>query len=73
VAGLAESGGEPFETLVETITRGSASGLDVLLNMELVMPETMEQGAEGRAYPGTLSQAVEAKLVGNLGGVHGVL
>jgi hypothetical protein len=24
-------------------------------------------------YPGTLSEAVEAKLVGDLGGVHGVL
>lgn len=26
-----------------------------------------------RAYPGALSQAVEAKLICDLGGVHGVL
>ena len=28
---------------------------------------------EGNKYPGALSQAVETKLVGNLGSVHGVL
>lgn len=30
VAGLAERVAEPLETLVETVTRGGASGLDVL-------------------------------------------
>jgi len=51
LASLAEAGSQPLETLIETITGGSASGLDV---------------------PGALSQAVEAKLVCDLGGVHGV-
>lgn len=31
VASLAERVAEPFETFVETITRGSAGGLDVLV------------------------------------------
>lgn len=48
---LAEGSGKPFETLVQTVTSGSASGLDI---------------------PWALPQAVKAKLVGNLGGVHGV-
>jgi hypothetical protein len=30
VAGLAERVGQPLETLIETITGGGASGLDVL-------------------------------------------
>lgn len=31
VALVAEGGGEPLETLVETVSRGGAGGLDVLL------------------------------------------
>ena len=41
----------PFETLVETVTRGGTCGLDV---------------------PSPLPQRVQAELVGDLGGVHGV-
>jgi len=51
VSGLAEGVAQPLETLVETVSGGSASRLDV---------------------PGTLSEAVKTKLVGDLSGVHGV-
>jgi len=51
VTGLPEGAGKPLQTLIKTISGGSAGGLDV---------------------PGTLSQAVEAKLVCDLGSVHGV-
>ena len=34
VAGLAEGGGEPLETLVQTVTGSGAGGLDVLLGGE---------------------------------------
>lgn len=48
---LAEGSGEPLKTLVQTISRGGAGGLDV---------------------PTAMSQAVEAELVSDLGGVHGI-
>jgi len=51
VAGLSERVAEPFETFVKTITRCSASRLNV---------------------PGSLSQRVKTKFVGDFGGVHGV-
>lgn len=44
-------GGQPFETLVETVTARCAGSLD---------------------EPLALSQAVQAELVSDLGGVHGV-
>jgi len=36
VSGLAEGVAEPFKTLVETVTGGSAGGLDVLGHISLV-------------------------------------
>jgi len=48
---LSERACEPFQTFVKTVSRGSASRLNV---------------------PTTLSQAVEAKFVCDLGGIHGI-
>ena len=48
---LAERVAQPFQTLVKTVSRSGAGGLDV---------------------PGALSQAVQTKLVSDLGSVHGV-
>jgi len=70
VTSLAERACKPFQTLVETISRGGASGLNVLV---LVRTYTAEILSSWRIYPGTLSQAVKAELVCNLGGVHGIL
>lgn len=36
VAGLAEGSGEPFKTLVETVTRSSTGGLDVLYGNDIL-------------------------------------
>lgn len=51
LAALLEVGGEPLETLVQTVTRGCTCGLDV---------------------PLALAEGVQAKLVGDVGCVHGV-
>jgi hypothetical protein len=69
LAGLLEGVGEPFEALVETISRGGTGGLDVL-NGVLVAGHILNLSV---TYPSTLSQAVEAELISNLGGVHGIL
>jgi hypothetical protein len=43
----------------------------VIIRMEMSTPDSRNQ--RFITYPGALSQAVEAKLVCDLGGVHGVL
>ena len=68
---LTESVGEPLETLVQTISGGGARGLDVL-QRRLAGPRPVSNRGMG-AYPGALPEAVETKLIGDLGGVHGVL
>lgn len=55
VASLAEGGGEPLETLVQTISRGGAGGLDVLFGGREV--STVDTRAESRRLPRRLTQA----------------
>jgi hypothetical protein len=59
VTSLFQSAGKPFETFVQTISRGGASGLDVLrvmlANTLLLMtvidiPKHVVEGCEGQAY-----------------------
>lgn len=76
---IPESGGEPLETLVETVTRSGASGLDELQEScrvrycaLLIAIDAVEE-LRIETYPSTLSQAVQAELVRNLGSRHGVL
>lgn len=63
--------GKPLKTLVETVTSGSASRLDVLECGQqiprFVTPMSLA------TYPGTARQALQTQLLGNLGGAHGVL
>jgi len=85
VTRLAEGRGKPFKTLVQTVTRRSASRLDVLrlyVSHHWGKPGAVQGVVRGKrkfkrgqkvTYPGTLSQAVKAKLVCDLGSVHGVL
>lgn len=75
VASLAEGSGEPLKTLVQTISRSGASGLDVLLRKKKCRSVTHSKFGEKQVmtYPGALPQAVKAKFIGDLGGVHGVL
>lgn len=73
---LSESGGEPFETLVQTISGCGTSGLDVLLREAvLVITLGLLHPCKNRkkTHPGSLPQAVETELVSDLGSVHGVL
>lgn len=70
MAGLAKRVAQPLETLVQTVTRGRASRLDVLYT--LLACRSIKQYF-AFTYPSTLSEAVQTKLVGNLGSVHGVL
>ena len=69
VAGFAERVAEPLQTLVETVTRGSTRGLDILLHRQCEASPALER----RTYPCTLSQAVQTKFVGDFSGVHGIL
>jgi hypothetical protein len=64
--------GKPVETLEKTVTRGGAGGLDVLRH-RLVRAGLYKKEQKGLSYPGALPQAVEAKLVCDLGNTHGVL
>ena len=70
VASLAQRVAEPLETLVETVTGRGAGRLNVLRVYELDFNSTLR--FSHKTYPGALSQAVQAKLVGDLSGVHGV-
>lgn len=69
MARLAERVAEPLKTFVETITRGGTSRLDVLEGWLAWLDVSVAM----LSYPGALSQAVKAKLVCNLRGVHGIL
>jgi hypothetical protein len=69
VASLAERIAQPFETLIKTVSRRSASGLNVLMQVS----DVTQKSSQGSTYPGALPEAVEAKLVGDLGSVHGIL
>lgn len=71
VASLAEGVAQPLETLVETVTGGGAGGLDVLQSCQY--KRGFQSCVWGSAYPCALPQAVQAKLVSDLSGVHGVL
>ena len=72
VASLSESSGKPLKTLVQTVTRGGAGRLDVLF-IAVSTDHRDNRTRCGMTYPGTLSQAVEPELVGDLGSIHGVL
>lgn len=52
VSSFAKRVAQPFQTLVQTVTRGGAGALNV---------------------PGSLTETVEAKLVGDFGRIHGIL
>lgn len=69
VASLAQGVAQPLETLVKTVTGGSASRLDVLDGVLA----GREKHSPRMTYPGTLSEAVETKLVGDFRSVHCVL
>jgi hypothetical protein len=71
VARLAERVAQPLETLVQTVTGSRASRLDVLLKPLAPWHPFFWRAVS--TYPGTLSEAVEAKLVSDLSSVHGVL
>lgn len=73
VARLAERVAQPLKTLVKTVTGSSAGGLDVLCVRSVIACSGRMLFVCGGAYPGALPQAVEAELVGDLSGVHGVL
>lgn len=75
VTSLSESGGEPFETLVQTISGCGTSGLNVLLweSMLVIALGLLHLCWNRKTYPGSLPQAVETELVSDLGSVHGVL
>lgn len=70
---LSEGSGKPLETLIQTITGGSASGLDVLRRLLVEETQGYITARDDRSYPGTLAQAVKAELVCDLSSVHGVL
>jgi hypothetical protein len=72
VAGFAQRVAEPLQALVETITRGSTRRLDILLHRQCGTSPAWKKKRE-RTYPCTLSQAVQAKFVGDFSGVHGIL
>lgn len=70
VSSFAKRVAEPLETLVKSITGGSASRLDVLIAL---LVSYANGWCLNPTYPCALSQAVQTKLIGNLGGVHCVL
>ena len=70
VTSLLEGRCEPLKTFVQTISGGSASGLDELGVLLAMM--SIELSAE-IAYPGPLSERVKTKLVSDLCGIHGIL
>ena len=65
--GFPKGVGEPFESFVQTVSGGGASGLDELLLLDMVVYD-----GEG-TYPSTTGQTLQTKLLGDLGGTHGVL
>ena len=69
VAGLAERVAQPFKSFVKTIARSSAGRLDVLYHplASCAMQWPLS------TYPGSLSETVQTKLVGDFGSVHGIL
>lgn len=69
---LLQGVGQPFETLVETITGGGAGGLNVLFETVSFLSDTVAGGADV-AYPGTSCQALQTKLLGDFGWAHGIL
>ena len=69
MAGLAERVAQPFETFIKTVTRSSASGLDVLFHASVKCGESSDMFS----YPSSLTETVQAKFVGDFGSVHGVL
>ena len=69
VAGFAQRVAKPLQTLVETVTRGSTCRLDILLHRQYGASLALKR----RTYPCTLSQAVQAKFVGDFSSVHGIL
>lgn len=72
---LLQLGRQPVETLEQTITGGSASGLDVLREKKVLGHKGMHHCETGRlrTYPGALPQAGKAELIRDLGSVHGIL
>lgn len=70
MASLAQRVAEPFETLVETISGGSAGRLDVLRGVSACV--SLEMSRIRETYPSALPQAVQSQLVGDLSSVHGV-
>lgn len=72
VAGLAEGVAEPLETFVETVTGGSAGRLDVLFRAPLALIHNRPIYGMIKTYPSALPQAVQTKLVGDLGRIHGI-
>ncbi len=66
---LAQRVAEPFQPFVKTISRGGAGGLDILVPGQSERVPLVER----TTYPSPLPQAVQAKLIGDLGRIHGIL
>ena len=64
-----EGVGQPFETLIQTVTGGSAGRLDEL---DGLVSESHRKNIDC-THPSTAGQALQAKLLGNLGGTHSIL
>lgn len=67
-ASLSQRLGEPFETFVQTVSGGSAGGLDILVMLVLLF--LMDRRS---TYPRTAGEALKTELLGDFGRAHGVL
>ena len=79
--GFPESLGKPLQTLIQTVTGGGAGGLDELgkgrsvSNMISLEKRGLQKtwNEETDTHPSTAGQALEAELLGDLGGGHSIL
>lgn len=73
VTSLAERIAEPLKTFVETVTAGSAGGLDVLqhthTHVSIAIP-SLHQSKRNITYPCPLPQTVQPQLIRNLSRIH---
>jgi hypothetical protein len=70
VASLAERVRKPFKTFIQTVSGGGAGGLDVLHYFVSGVGSAYDGVI---SYPGTLSETVKTKLVGDFCSVHSIL
>lgn len=70
---LPQVGTKPLQSLVEPVARGGTCRLDVLNEVIVRTRAEREQEGEAKAYPRSLPQTMQPKLVGNFGGIHCIL